>query len=399
MSLSRTTIWRYRHEQRVASMDRMRAVVSLHSHSDRSQEKLVFVPAIARRLPLVASLFERGLAAYERTHGRPLDFSRAYWRPPLVPADVIASEREQIERRFHCGALVSLTDHDTIEGPRCLRAAGWHDVPLSVEWSVPFAGTLFHLGVHAIPPPRVDEIEHELSAYTAATRGGLAELLDWLGEHPGTFVVLNHPYWDLGAIGARRHDSALLTFLRLHGERIHALELNGYRTWTENRRVLPLAEGFGLPVVGGGDRHGFCPNTILNVTQAHCLGEFARELRKGRPTDCVILPEYEAPYTARVLQTAAGVLRDAPHEGSRMTWQNRVFLEIDGEEHALESVWTTVPLWLHASVVATRALGSDPLRRVFALSGADGLGLLAADCRAEITVTPERPDELPVAAA
>src|SRR5262245_20817505 len=286
MSLSRTTIWRYRHGQRVASMDRLRAVVSLHSHSDRSREKLVFVPAIAQRIPVVAPLFRRGLAAYERTHGHPLDFSQAYWRPPLRPADVIASEREHIERRFDCGALVSLTDHDTIEGPRCLRATGRLEVPMSVEWSVPFAGTVFHLGVHALRPDRVDEFEREMSAYTAGARNGLAELLDWIGEHPETFVVLNHPFWDLGEVGARQHDSALLTFLRLHGECIHALELNGYRTWTENRRVLPLAEGFAIPVVGGGDRHGFCPNTIVNLTRSSSLAEFARELRMRRPTDC-----------------------------------------------------------------------------------------------------------------
>jgi hypothetical protein len=402
MNLTRTTLWRYQREHRTASMDGMRAV-SLHSHSDRSRETLDFVPAIARRLPIVASFFERGLAAYERVNGHPLDFSEAYWRPPLAPAEVIASERQQIERRFGCGALVSLTDHDTFEGPRALRTAGRHDVPLSVEWSVPFAETLFHLGVHAIPPRRVDEIERELSAYTAGTRGGLAELLDWLGEDPDTFVVLNHPCWDLCSVGARTHDSMLLTFLRLHRERIHALELNGYRSWTENRRVLPLAEGFGLPVVGGGDRHGFCPNTILNLTQASCLAEFARELRTGRPTECVILPEYEAPYTARVLQTAAGVLRDVPHERGRVTWKSRVFLQIDGEERALESIWTGVPFWLHASVVATRMLGTDPLRRVFALSNADGLGFLDADCETEgareIAVRPKGPDEVPAAAA
>src|SRR5262245_33965405 len=161
----------------------------------------------------------------------------------------------------------------------------------------------------------------------------------------------------------------------MHGDHIHALELNGYRAWTENRRVLPLAEGFGLPVVGGGDRHGFCPNTILNLTPASNLSEFARDLRKGRPTECIILPEYEVPYAARVLQTAAGVLRDVTHNGGRVTWKNRVFLELDGEEHTLESVWTSVPLWLHASVVAARALGSEPLRRLVALSGAGGLDL------------------------
>jgi hypothetical protein len=376
----------------------MRTVVSLHSHSDRSQEKLEFVPAIARRLPIVASFFERGLAAYERAHNRPLDFSCAYWRPPLTPAEVVTSECEQIERRFDLPALVSLTDHDTIDGPRQLRAER-HDVPLSFEWSVPFAGTVFHLGVHALPPHRVDEMERELSAYTAGARAGLDELLDWIGEHPQTFVVLNHPYWDLQGVGGRRHDSTLLHFLRLHRQRIHALELNGYRSWSENRRVLPLAEGFGIPVVGGGDRHGFCPNSIVSMTRAGGLEEFAHELRAGRPTVCMIFPEYEAPYATRVLQTAAGVLRDASHAHGRKTWRNRVFLQVDGGEAPLESVWKDVPFWLHAAIVATRVLGSDPLRRVLALATADGLALLDEDCRAEIMATPDRADEMPVAVA
>jgi hypothetical protein len=62
-------------------------------------------------------------------------------------------------------------------------------------------------------------------------------------------------------------------------------------------------------------------------------------------------------------------------------------------------VWQDVPFWLHASIVATRMLGSDPLRRVFAFSSADGLALLEADCQAETTATPERVDEIPAAAA
>jgi hypothetical protein len=99
---------------------------------------------------------------------------------------------------------------------------------------------------------------------------------------PQTFVVLNHPFWDLGGIGLLRHESVLLAFLCAHRGRIHAIELNGYRAWAENRRVLPPAEGFGLPIVGGGDRHGNIPNAILNVSGATCVAEFATDLRAGR---------------------------------------------------------------------------------------------------------------------
>src|SRR5262249_6246849 len=139
--------------------------------------------------------------------------------------------------------------------------------------------------------------------------GTLDELLDWLGECPETFVVLNHPYWDLARVGQLRHESMLLAFLRRHHDRIHALELNGHRAWGENRRVLPLAKGSGLPVVGGGDRHGFTPNTIVNLTRAECLAEFARELRSDRETHCVVFPEYATPHVARLVQTAADILK------------------------------------------------------------------------------------------
>jgi hypothetical protein len=109
---------------------------------------------------------------------------------------------------------------------------------------------MFHLEVHGIAPARLDATDRALADYTAGATRNLGELLDWLAETPETFVVLNHPYWDLAEIGGRRHDSTLLALLRRHGDHLHALELNGYRSWTENRRVLPLAEGFGLPIVG-----------------------------------------------------------------------------------------------------------------------------------------------------
>ena len=63
-----------------------RTGVSLHSHSECSREALDFVPGIARRIPLIATLFEWSVASYQRDNGRPLDFSSVYWRPPLAPA-------------------------------------------------------------------------------------------------------------------------------------------------------------------------------------------------------------------------------------------------------------------------------------------------------------------------
>src|SRR5262249_39945434 len=154
------------------------------------------------------------------------------WRPPLSPVEVIASEREHLQRRFELPALVSLTDHDTIEGTRAVRASG-DDIPISVEWTVPYDRSVFHLGVHGLNPAEIDGLMTPLAAYTKGAAPDrcdeLSEILTWLNECPTTVVVLNHPHWDLLQVGQPVHDAALLAFLQAHGDRIHALELNGHR--------------------------------------------------------------------------------------------------------------------------------------------------------------------------
>src|SRR5262245_13704944 len=150
----------------------VRAAVSLHGHSECSRETLEFIPRIARGIPVVSRYFERSLADYQNEHGRPLDFGEWYWRPPVTPAGFIDSERAHLEQRLGLPGLVSLTDHDTVEGPRALRASGLADIPLSVEWSVPFDGCLFHLGVHGIDPAAIDVMMDAFAAYTAGPPTG-----------------------------------------------------------------------------------------------------------------------------------------------------------------------------------------------------------------------------------
>ena len=242
MKLSCTAIQVCPRAGHVAAPSDVRAAVSLHSHSNCSREGLDFVPHLAASIPIVATLLARSIAAYEREYKRAFDFNDYFWRPPLSAAAVIESERRHIEERLDSRALVSLTDHDTLEGPRRLRAAGHGDVPLSLEWSVPFEGTVFHLGIHALSAARADEAERAFAAFTTSGEGDFGEICDWLLESPETFIVLNHPYWDMPRRGGLQHDSTLLAFLRRHRHRVHALELNGYRSWTENRRV-PAAGG------------------------------------------------------------------------------------------------------------------------------------------------------------
>jgi len=388
MSLSVQEIHLYSRRSRFSRPADMRAAVSLHSHSECSRETLEFIPRFARQIPFVAARFEESLVDYQNEFGKPINFGDWYWRPPVTAIGVVESEQAQAQDRFNLPGLVSLTDHDTIEGPLSLRASGRTDVPISFEWSVPFEKTIFHLGVHGISPASIDATMRALAEYTAGPPEGrphrLKELLDWLGECPDTFIVLNHPYWDLVDVGQLHHDSAMLAFLRTYRDQIHALELNGYRNWAENRRVLPLAKGFGIPVVGGGDRHGLAPNSIVNLTRAENLAEFAHELRVERYSCSVVLPEYTDPHIARTLQLIADILRSHhDHHRGQTTWAERVFITLNDREHSVESMWERRPLWLRSTVAITRAMGTKPFTALFALKRADGHETLATDCGSE----------------
>lgn len=132
-----------------------RTGVSLHSHTQCSKEKLHFVPAFAQRW----FLLQRAMDRMCRNSEIPVDFSRAYWTPPLTPKQVFDSERDQIENVLGLSSLVSLTDHDSIEAPRLLRQSQeTAEVPFSFEWSVPYGETIFHLGIHNLPSNRVHAI-------------------------------------------------------------------------------------------------------------------------------------------------------------------------------------------------------------------------------------------------
>lgn len=272
---------------------------------------------------------------------------------------------------------MSLTDHDTLEGPKRLLAAGAVETPLSVEWTVHVEDAEFHLGVHNVDPTIVEEAERAMAAFTAGRAGNLGDMLDWLDETPSTFIVLNHPFWDMAGIGAVRHEGALLRLMRTHRHRIHGLEINGYRMWSENRRVLPLAEGFGIPVVAGGDRHGRLPNAAVNLTPAVTLEEFAGDLRAGRRTDCVVFPEYWDPFAARLLQGARDALGyDRHHHAGRRTWADRVFFQSTQGEQAVSSIWPDgAPLWLRGSVTVTRVLGAPSWRPLYRLATSEETGL------------------------
>ncbi len=95
-------------------------------------------------------------------------------------------------------------------------------------------------------------------------------------------MVLNHPLWDEADIGAHQHRQTLAALLANHGRWIHAIELNGLRSWDENTEAMELARAWQLPAISGGDRHGLEPNANLNLTHAATFAEFVAEIRRER---------------------------------------------------------------------------------------------------------------------
>ena len=72
----------------------------------------------------------------------------------LAPRQAYDLERQQLETALGTDGLVSLTDHDDIEAGSSLAVVGGlGPIPVSVEWTVPFGPTFFHLGVHNLPLP------------------------------------------------------------------------------------------------------------------------------------------------------------------------------------------------------------------------------------------------------
>ncbi len=319
---------------------RFRTAVSLHSHTQHSRESLAFVPKYGAAIPFLGEAIRRGEREYLSRKGRNLDFGRAWWTPPLAPREAFDLERTQIEEKLGCNALVSLTDHDSIDAGLALAVID--PAPVSVEWTVPFGHTFFHLGVHHLPPLCARAIMADLAAYTSApSRELLDQLLDALNELDGALVVLNHPMWDEPRLGELEHVRALGAFLERHGARIHALELNGLRSWKENAAVTRLADCSGHPLVSGGDRHGCEPNAVLNLTNAATFAEFAAEIRKDRMSDVLFMPQYRESLRLRIIETMWDIVREYPERAAgRRRWNERIFYQWeDGAVQSLSQIW------------------------------------------------------------
>ncbi len=336
---------------------RFRTGISLHSHTCYSKETLGFVYRYAKDSGLLNWAIRRGERQFEARKGRKLDFAKAWWTPPVAPRDAWELEASQI-REYGLDPIVSITDHDTITANLSLtEMPGFEDTAISLEWTVPYRGTFFHLGIHNLPKDRAAAWMQDLAACTAnPLESTIGALLAELASLPGTLNIFNHPCWDEKNIGGSTHQNAVLDFIAAYGKWLHAVELNGLRPWKENRDVLALSRETGIPLISGGDRHGMEPNTVLNFTNAKSFSEFAAEVRDGH-SEVALLPTYGHAFRLRILRDLQDILSDRPSHGMGWTrWEQRVFWENHlGEVQSLAQIFpekTPIPVQVFVSAVA-----------------------------------------------
>jgi len=306
-----------------------RSGVSLHSHTMHSREYLDRLPGYIAKVPIASFFIEREIGRMHLYTGRSLDFRRIFWTPPLSPREAVQLEQGQVENELGLHALTSLTDHDNVEAGLHLRMLDpGADAPVSVEWSVPYSGTVFHLGVHNLPADEANGWMEEFARFTASpSEGRLRALLNELDADRQILVVLNHPYWDAESTGPEHHQATLKQFLEGFSDTIHALEINGLRSRRENRAVLELAGELGMVSISGGDRHGCEANSVLNLTNAATFSEFVGEIREERISNVLLMPQFFDNLRVRLLESAWHALSDAPGEFGRRHWMTRVFCE------------------------------------------------------------------------
>ncbi len=349
--------------------------VSLHCHTQFSREMLDFIPHYAEKIPIISHFWKKERDSYVKKEGRQIDFETAFWSPPLDENQVYSFEKNQINK-LGLDAIVSITDHDNIGANLSLNETlQGESAPISLEWTVPFDYGFFHLGVHNLPKHNALEISKQLLDYTFQienqTNERLRELFAMLDDLPEVLIIFNHPLWDIEMVGKEKHEILLKNFLAEFGHRIHALEFNGFRSWSENKATIELAESLGMPIVTGGDRHGCQPNTVINLTNGKTFAEFADEIRTDKHSEIVLLPEHSEPLHSRQLQSFSEILKyyeDFP-EG-RKRWFDRVHINADGLGVRQLSVhWKRGgPAWLRWAIWTLGVLGNSKLRPFFRLA-------------------------------
>jgi hypothetical protein len=294
------------------------------------------------------------------------------WREPDAAKDFVTgvslhSHTNQSRETLDFIAELS-TDWKPIQPPTARH------IPVSLEWTVPYGATSFHLGIHNLPSATGAEWMARFEAFTAAPAedrstasyaAQLTGMLSELHEIPAVLIIFNHPLWDLYRIGDDHHRVLVNDFLAINGQFIHALELNGLRNWKENREVSTLAASWNQLVISGGDRHGIEPNANINLTHATSFTEFVHEVRVDRQSHVLFMPQYAQPWKHRILQSTLDAIRNHPHfpAGSRR-WDERVYHpDANGNITPLSELWPQgkPPRFVNAILGMVALMGAAPL--------------------------------------
>jgi hypothetical protein len=383
--MSQTVSYLWREPQAAAGFT---AGVSLHSHTNQSKETLDFIAELSTDWGVLQPLMRWAERRCIRTSGIRPDYARSYWTPPLTPKLAFDLERAQIEDRLQIPAMVSITDHDDIRAPMLLRSlSSARQIPVSLEWSVPFGKGAFHLGVHNLPSATGQEWMQRMEAFTAIPLAErpvkmLTDMLAELDELPGVLIVFNHPLWDLYRIGKEKHLFLVNDFLAVNGQFVHAIELNGLRHWDENREVTALAAKWNQVLISGGDRHGIEPNANVNLTHAPNFTAFVNEVRRDRQSHVLFMPQYAEPWKHRILNSTLAAIRNYPEfpEGSQR-WDERVFHpDAEGKMRQLSEMWPggNAPGYLSAIISGVLLMGSKPVSSGLRLAWNDASAMRSA---------------------
>ena len=164
--------------------------------------------------------------------------------------------------------LVTLTDHDSIEGSEPLRRYAHFFLSEEVTCRMP-SGTSAHIGVYGITERQHLELQRR--------REDLPSLLAYLNEQH-LFFSLNHPF---SALTGRRADEDFDWFESM----FPAYETrNGHMLPRHNQSAAELARRLGKAAVAGSDAHALASagTAYTVIPGARTKSEFLRGLRAGQ---------------------------------------------------------------------------------------------------------------------
>ncbi|HXN22877.1 MAG TPA: PHP-associated domain-containing protein [Candidatus Dormibacteraeota bacterium] len=164
--------------------------------------------------------------------------------------------------------LVTLSDHDSIDGAECLRPHKNLFLSEEVTCQMP-SGTELHVGVYDISERQHYEIQ--------SRRKDLLSLLAYLSERR-LFYTVNHVF---SSLTGRRNADDFLWFESL----FPAYETrNGQMLPEQNALAVRLAQMHGKAVIGGSDAHTLASvgTTYTEVHGARSVEQFLSGIRVGR---------------------------------------------------------------------------------------------------------------------